>query len=92
MKRLLLVSVMAVLGATSLPAVAFEGQVQQCFRQTYEEPQYSVTHHLVRAAYERVEYRGNHYAERVYYPAVYEERRSQIHPGRYVLRAVPCRH
>lgn len=72
------------------PAAAFEGHVKKCYAQHWQDPVYRTTQHLVRDAYKRIEYRGDHRAEKVYYPAVYKEKRTMVKKGRYVLRQVSC--
>lgn len=90
MKKLLVATLAFTPLYLAAPAAAFEGQVRQCFVQHWQEPVFRATQHLVRGSFQRIEYRGNNYAERVYYPAVYEERRTRVQEGRYVLRQVAC--
>jgi len=90
MRKSTILAASVLLANFALPAAAFEGHVKQCFKQELVPAQYARTLHLVRDAYEQIEYKGNHRAERVHYPAVYEERRTKTADSHYVLRPVAC--
>ena len=76
------------------PAAAWKGHVVECYDKVYIEPQFQVTKHLVKEAKTTLEYRNGKGVEQVYrmhYPALYEERRTLVTPGHYVMRPAPCR-
>lgn len=91
MKKLLIVALAFAPLYMAAPAAAFEGHVKACYAQHWQAPVYRTTQHLVREGYSQIEYRGKHRAEKVYYPAVYKEKRTMVKKGRYVLRQVACR-
>lgn len=78
----------------SAPAAAWEGQVVECFDKVYVAPEYRHTKHLVKEASTTLEHRGtgkHMQMVRVHYPAIYEETRTLVRAGHYVMRPAACK-
>ena len=93
MKKIALPAI-AVAMAFATPAAAWNGHVVVCFDKVYVAPEYKVTKHLVKHAKTKLEYRNGKGVEQVYrmhYPAIYEEKRTMVRPGHYVMQPAPCR-
>ncbi len=78
----------------SAPAAAWEGHVVECFDKVYVAPEYKYSKHLVKHAKTKLEHRGSGehmQVVRVHYPAVYEQSRTLVRPGHYVMKPAACK-
>jgi len=83
----------AVMAATAFaaPAFAWEGRVVACYDKQYVGAEYKITKKLIRAAEYKWEHAKSGQVVKVYYPAVYEQIKTQVSNGYYLEVPATCK-
>lgn len=87
------IKAIAVLAAMTLatPALAWEGQVLKCYGKVWQAPKYEVSQYLVKKSHTELEHNKHGQLMKVYYPAVYAEKKSLVKRGHWVMVEEPCK-
>lgn len=90
MKTALIAAAVTAIGFAA-PAVAWEGKVVACYDKVWVGPEYKVTKKLVREAHYKWEHNKAGQATKVWYPAVYEQVKTQTSNGYYLEVKAACK-
>ena len=82
----------AILAASTLaaPAFAWEGKVVACYDKIWVPAKYAYTKELIMASHTEWEWQDGQMVK-VWYPAVYKEKKHMKSPGHYIARKAACK-
>ncbi|HKL44942.1 MAG TPA: hypothetical protein VJ906_01710 [Roseovarius sp.] len=73
----------------SVPALAWEGQVVECYGKVWSPAQYDVTEVKVKSSRTAWEHRNGQMVK-VYYAPVYKEVKTKTHDAHWIMRKEAC--
>jgi hypothetical protein len=88
-KSLFAAAAFSAAGLFAVPALAWEGQVVECYGKVWSPPKYKYSEVLVKSSRTEWQHR-NGQVVKVYYAPVYKEVKTQTHEGHWIMRKEAC--